>query len=320
MKRPEGTKRFVDPGLLSLLDPDPTVDLTPEILAIARTMAPRLPHFPDASDRVTCEVISLPRPNGLPPLEMRLYRPIGTDGLLPCIYHTHGGGYVAGSAAESEPVYSNLAADLGCLVASVEYRLAPETPFPGGHEDCYDGLRWVFANADRIRARRNSIGVMGESAGGGLAASLALMARDRGEFELAFQHLIYPMIDDRTCIRSDLNPNVGEFIWTPHNNAFGWTALLGGPPGVGNVSPYAAPARAGSLDGLPPTFISIGALDLFLEENMDYARRLMAAGVPVELHVYPGGIHGFDLFADAPLSRVARKHSKDALAKVLGHE
>jgi len=158
---------------------------------------------------------------------------------------------------------------------------------------------------------------MGESAGGGLAAALALLVRDRGELKLSFQHLIYPMIDDRTCVASEPHPFTGEFLWTPHNNHFGWSAILGVEPGSEGVSHYAAAARAESVAELPPTFISTGSLDLFLEEDMEYARRLMRAGVPVEFHIYPGGFHAFDFDPDAAVSVQARRDSRDALAKAL---
>jgi triacylglycerol lipase len=159
---------------------------------------------------------------------------------------------------------------------------------------------------------------MGESAGGGLAAALALLARDRGEYQLAFQHLIYPMLDDRTCVAANPNPVAGEFIWTAHNNRFGWSALLGCEPGGANVSPYAAAARATDLSGLPPAFISCPTLDLFIDENIAYAARLLHAGVPVELHVYPGGFHGFDIFGGAaPISIHARADSRRALDRFL---
>jgi triacylglycerol lipase len=184
-------------------------------------------------------------------------------------------------------------------------------------EDCYAALAWVYANAEALGADTARIGVMGESAGGGLAAALALLARDRGDYPLAFQHLMYPMIDDRTCVDPDPHPFVGEYIWTAHNNAFGWRALLGVEPGSEGVSPYAAAARAEDLSRLPPTFISTGALDLFLEENLEYARRLMRAGVPTELHVYPGGYHGFDIAPDAEVSKNARRNRMAALAKAL---
>jgi acetyl esterase/lipase len=146
---------------------------------------------------------------------------------------------------------------------------------------------------------------------------LALLARDRGEYPLAFQHLIYPMLDDRTCVSADPHPYTGEYIWTPHNNSFGWSALLNAPPGSDGVSTYAAPARALDLSGLPKTFISTGALDLFLEEDIEYARRLMRHGVPVELHVYPGAYHAFDLALDARVAADAKRDSCSALQRAL---
>jgi triacylglycerol lipase len=158
---------------------------------------------------------------------------------------------------------------------------------------------------------------MGESAGGGLAAALALLARDRGEYRLAFQHLIYPMIDDRTVVASDPHPYTGEYVWTAESNAFGWASLLGVPPGSDGVSPYAAAARAETLKGLPPTFISTGALDLFLEEDLEYARRLTREGVPVELHVYPGAYHAFNIAAGAGVAQAAQRDSLAALRRAL---
>ncbi len=156
-----------------------------------------------------------------------------------------------------------------------------------------------------------------ESAGGGLAAALALLVRDRGEFTLAFQHLIYPMLDDRTCTTKDPHPYTGEFVWTAHNNHFGWSSLLGHEPGLEGVSPYVAPARATDLAGLPPTFISTGSLDLFLEEDMDYAQRLLRAGVPVEFHIYPGGFHAFNVAPGAAIAQQAGRDSADALRRAL---
>jgi triacylglycerol lipase len=172
-------------------------------------------------------------------------------------------------------------------------------------------------NAGALGVDPVNIGVMGESAGGGLAAALALLVRDRNELSLAFQHLIYPMIDDRTCIRPDPHPFAGEFVWHAHNNMFGWTALLGVAPGSADISPYAAAARATDLTGLPPTYIAVGALDLFLEENLDYARRLTRAGVPVELHVYPGAFHAFQFATAATVSKTAWLDSQRALERAL---
>jgi triacylglycerol lipase len=157
---------------------------------------------------------------------------------------------------------------------------------------------------------------MGESAGGGLAAALALLARDRGEYRLAFQLLDAPMIDDRTCVREP-HPHTGEFIFTASSNRFGWRALLGAKPGGPDVSPYAAAARAIDLADLPPAFIATGALDLFLDEDVDYAMRLTRAAVPVELHVYPGCVHGFGMGRESALAKAATRDKHDALRRAL---
>lgn len=309
------TRHLVDPELLPLLEAFPTVQLTDALLAPMRA-AERLAALPIEVDPAAREAVektvrAVPGPAGAPDITLHIYQPRMSGAARPCIYHIHGGGFVGGAAAQLEPLHLGLAHDLGCVIVSVDYRLAPETRFPGAIEDCYAGLAWLFAHADELKVDRTRIGVMGESAGGGLAAALALLARDRGAYRLAFQHLIYPMIDDRTCVTPTPNPVAGEFIWTPHNNRFGWTALLGAPPGGPDVSPYAAAARASDLSGLPPTFISVPTLDLFVDENLDYATRLARAGVAVEFHLYPGGFHGFDL---APLSNLSKKARADSRA------
>ena len=259
---------------------------------------------------------AVPGPTGAPDIKLHIYRPRDATGPLACIYHIHGGGYVAGGAKELEFFHKPLAAELGCVIISVDYRLAPETVFPGAIEDCYAGLGWTLAHSADLGIDRARIGVMGESAGGGLAAALALMTRDRGDHALAFQHLTYPMIDDRTCVKPP-HPHAGEFIWTPHNNLFGWTALLGQEPGGDGISPYAAAARAEDLSGLPPTFIMTGTLDLFVDEDIEFARRLIAAGVPTELHVHPGAFHGFDLLSGPGVADRAQSMRLDALRRAL---
>ncbi|MEZ5971791.1 MAG: alpha/beta hydrolase [Hyphomonadaceae bacterium] len=316
------TRKLVDPALLPVLDVFPTVALSNELLAPMRE-AERFAQLPiavpdEVREGVEQTVRNAPGPTGAPDITLTIYKPRAARELLPCIYHIHGGGYVGGAAAQLEPLHRPAAFDLNCIIVSVDYRLAPEHRFPASIEDCYAGLAWTFVNADTLGINCNRIGVMGESAGGGLAAALALLARDRGEYKLAFQHLIYPMLDDRTCVAAQPNPVAGEFIWTPHNNAFGWSSLLGHEPGREGVSPYAAPARAADLSGLPPTFIACPTLDLFIDEDISYAARLARAGVPVELIVYPGGFHGFDIFGgDAPVSARARKDSREALRRAL---
>ncbi len=312
-----GSRHLVDPQLLPMLEAFPTVALSAGMLPAMRNRPPWAPVNPADIERTELSVRKVPGPKGAPEVEVWVYRPKGAAGALPCIFHIHGGGYVAGDASQNEGSHRPLAADLGCVIVSVNYRLAPETAHPGPVEDCYAALAWLFAIAAELGVDTARIGIMGESAGGGLGAALALLARDRGEFGLAFQHLIYPMLDDRTCVAAEPHPFVGEFIWTPHNNLFGWTSLLGGAPGGPEVSAYAAAARAENLAGLPPTFISTGSLDLFLEEDLEYARRLLRAGVPVELHVYPGGFHAFNVAPGPDIAHRARRDSKAALARAL---
>ncbi len=311
------TRHLVDPQLLTLLDTIPYVELNPETLALMRGAPMVFPVSPEDVARTTMATHAAPGLDGAPDVPVIVYRPADAEGELPCILHIHGGGYVLGSAGAGEASHRPLAANLGCCTVTVDYRLAPETPHPGPVEDCYAALAWVMSHAAELKIDPARVGVMGESAGGGLAAGLALLARDRGEHRLAFQHLIYPMIDDRTCADADPHPYVGEFVWTPQRNHFGWKSLLGAEPGGDGISPYAAAARAEDLAGLPPTYIATGALDLFLEEDLEYARRLTRAGVAVELHVYPGAYHGFQWDRKADVTRQAESDSRAALAKAL---
>ncbi len=312
------SRHLVDPELTPLLDLFPGLMLSAQTLPDMRARQLPLPVDPADAERTELDVRNIPGPEGAPDLPVLIYRPKGAKGALPCIFHIHGGGYVGGSAESMEGPHRHAVAELGCVLVSVNYRLAPETPFPGNVEDCYAALGWVFRNAKALKVDTARIGVMGESAGGGLAAALALLARDRGEYRLAFQHLIYPMLDDRTCAVDAHHPFAGEYIWHPHNNAFGWTSLLGGTaPGAVGVSPYAAPARADDLAGLPRAYIATGSLDLFQEEDLEYARRLLRAGVPVEFHIYPGGFHAFDIAPFAAVSKQARRDSLEALRRAL---
>ncbi len=311
------SKYLVDPELAPLLAELPPIELTRELLPALREMPFPILADPTPPDAVTVTAVEVPGPAGAPPVALSIYVPSGATGALPCIFHVHGGGFVAGAAATYEPLHRSTALETNCILADVSYRLAPETPFPGAVEDCYAALGWLFANAARLGIDPTRIGVMGESAGGGLAAALALLMRDRKAYGLAFQHLIYPMLDDRTCTTPTPHPFAGEFVWTASSNRVGWSALLGHEPGRAGVSPYAAPARAADLAGLPPAFISTAALDLFVEEDLEYARRLMRAGVPVELRVYAGAFHAFDLLSKSEVSLTARRDTLQALRRAL---
>lgn len=308
------SRHLVDPELLGLLALVSAPALSDETLPAMRSQ--EFPMEAAAPDQIDVTTRAIPGPDGAPDVGVLIFAPREAKSGRPCILHIHGGGFVTGSAEFFAPLIRPLAADLDCVIVSVNYRLAPETRFPGAVEDCYAALAWVFENAAQLGVDAARIAVKGESAGGGLAAALALLARDRGVHRLAFQSLTYPMLDDRTCV-GEQHPFAGEFVWTPPFNAFGWSALLGAEPGSAGVSAYAAPARAESLAGLPPTFIATGALDLFLEEDLEYARRLLRDGVGCELHVYPGSFHGFDIVADAAVSMAMRRDVVEALRRAL---
>jgi triacylglycerol lipase len=314
------THHLIEPDLRAFVEDMPPFVLTEAMLSIVReNFAPRLNLMEslEALQRVQTTRVSIPGPRGAPEVGAVLYQPEPADQLRGAILHLHGGGYISGEPFGLIPMYRQLALELDCVMLSVDYRLAPENPYPAAIEDSYAALAWLYREGKRLNVDPARIGVMGESSGGGLAAALALLARDRGEHALAFQHLIYPMLDDRTCITEAPNAYAGEFIWTRENNRFGWRCLLGLEPGSGDVSPYAAPARAEDLCGLPPTFISTGALDLFVDEDLEYARRLIRAGVRTELHVYPGAYHGFHLVPGSRTTLTAQRDALDALKKEL---
>ena len=234
------------------------------------------------------------------------------------ILHTHGGGYVLGSAKGEIGRLQEIAKALDCAIVTVEYRLAPETRYAGSIEDNYAGLRWLHDHVEELGVDRARLAVFGESAGGGHAALLAIAARDRGEVPLAFQCLVYPMLDDRTGTTREVPEPVGTLLWTAPSNRFGWRSFLGEEPGGPNVPASAVPARVANLGGLPSTFIGVGSIDLFVEEDMDYARRLIGAGVATELLVVPGAFHGFDLIAeDTSVAQRFTAAKLDALRRAL---
>jgi len=308
------TRHLVDPDIRPWLDVWPTVTLDADNLARHRERHLPLPPIDTVGN--TLQHRRVQRTGSAPDVPVRVYLPDDATRPLPAIVHMHGGGYVRGAAKDLEAVHRPLVKALECALVSIDYRLAPETPFPGAIDDCYAALAWTYRHADALGIDPARIGVMGESAGGGLAAALALLARDRDEYPLAFQHLMYPMLDDRTCVRAP-HPHAGEFVWHAANNRFAWTSLLGHASGIDGVSPYAAAARAERMEGLPPAFIAVGAVDLFVDENIDYAQRLIRAGVPTELHVFAGGVHGFDIVPDARVSTAARRISHEALQRFL---
>jgi triacylglycerol lipase len=276
-----------------------------------------LPPLPPELEAVQVQERFLPGPGGAPDVRVLHYTPPDARPGRPALLHIHGGGYVLGTAEIGDASNRTTALALGIEVISVDYRLAPETVWPGALEDCYTALVWMHENAGKLGIDRARIAIAGESAGGGHAAALAIHSRDKGGPAICFQMLDAPMLDDRTGTTSDPHPHVGHFVWTPERNRFGWSSLLGVPAGGPDVPAAAVPARAASVAGLPATFITVGALDLFLEEDMEFIRRLTRAGVAAELHVIPGAYHGFGMAQGAPQVVQAMELRQRALARAL---
>ena len=259
----------------------------------------------------------VPGPAGAPDITLLIGRPSGATTPTAALYDIHGGGMIVGDNRTGLLPMLEWARELRAAVVSVEYRLAPETPHPGPVEDCYAGLVWTAAHADELGIDPGRIVVAGGSAGGGLAAAVALLARDRGGPALAAQLLLCPMLDDRNDTPSAVQM-AGLGVWDRASNEVGWTALLGAARGGPDVSPYAAPARATDLSGLPPAFIDVGSAETFRDEAVAYASRIWQAGGVAELHVWPGGFHGFELMApQAAVSRAAAAAPLNWLHRVL---
>ncbi len=302
-------KGLLDPELRPVLDAFELPAIDAEGVAAMRSASFA---SPDLSDDVARTEYQVP---GDPPVPVRVHRAKAAGGLLPAIVTIHGGGYVIGSYDMDSPQLDRWCPGLGVVGVSVEYRLSPETGYPGPLEDCYAALRWTYDNAGDLGIDRERIGLYGLSAGGGLAAALALLARDRGDIPLAFVVLDCPMLDDRQqtpSIRSD-----GLYVWGSGSNEFGWRAYLGALYGSDEVPPYAAAARAADLKGLPPTCVVVGSIDGFRDEDIDYAQRLNQAGVACELHVIAGLPHAYLLVPGATAVQLAMHCMDDWLTRQL---
>lgn len=253
-------------------------------------------------------------------LQVKIYEPMDRQNeKLPAVFWIHGGGYVLGNPDGDDGLCECFVTEVNCVVVSVDYRLAPEHPYPAAIEDCYAALKWTVENGEVLKIDTSRIAIAGASAGGGLTAALVLMARDRGEIEIAFQMPLYPMIDDRNITPSSYEINEENLpkAWNREANKIAWEMYLGSNP-PDEISYYAAPARAEDLTGLPPAYTCVGQLDPFRDETLEYVARLAQAGVPVEFHLYPGCFHGFDsIFNNSEISRKARNEYIKALAQAL---
>ncbi len=309
------TKHLLDTELLPLLD------LYPDRFTFTREMLPRhrshrAKHIVmgDAERAgVSRETIKVRGFKG-PEVECLLYTPNQKENHNPAYLHIHGGGYVTGSARASDISNLNIARKLGATVLSVDYRLSPECPIPGPLYDCYAGLAWLIENSHSLGIDKNRIAIGGESAGGGLAAALAILARDRGEYEICHQHLTYPMLDNLTGSSGhEGDPLVGEFVWTRESNQFGWNCYLGD---AAPVAPQ-VPARLINFSSLPCTWMFTAALDLFRDENIKYAEKLLRAGVATDLLIYPGACHGFQFVPGTKLNKRFNRDHLEGLARGL---
>jgi acetyl esterase/lipase len=261
----------VDPQvaeLLSQIPPGETI-FNLESLPSIRSLVETLSTPPELSDAVERQDHVVP---GSPDVLIRIHRPVAALGDLPCLYSIHGGGFVMGSREMDDARFDAWCPRFSCIGVSVEYRLAPETPYPGPLDDCYLGLKWIYDHHDELGIDPARIGVGGTSAGAGLAAGLALLARDRGEVPLRFQLLDSPMLDDRQVTPSSQLD--GLHVWTREANSFAWQSYLGDLYGTCDVPSYAAPARATDLRDLPEAYVSAGNVDGFRDEDIDYAKRL----------------------------------------------
>ena len=316
-------RHLLAPELGAVLDQLPLIALSSETLGAVRertgvVVAQRraaTPPFPG----IEVDERHLPGPAGAPQVRVLVYRPRAPAAARAALLWIHGGGFVAGVPEQDDGQVKRIVDAVGCVVVSVAYRLAPEHPHPAPLDDCDAALRWLQAQAASLGVDAARIGIAGVSAGGGLCVALALRARDRGGLQPCFIAPLQPMLDDRTACTDDEHPTAGKLLWTNRSNHFGWSALLGHEPGRPGVPHEAAPARAASFSGLPPTYIATGALDLFAEEDLEFARRLMRDGVPTELHLWPGVCHAFDTLAPQfELSQDYERAFHGALRRGLG--
>ncbi|AST90820.1 MULTISPECIES: alpha/beta hydrolase [Sutcliffiella] len=313
-------KNRIDPELRAMLDIFPPLNLD-DVQATRKAMedAAQLTELP-VDEEVVVSNRMVPGPEDNPYVRVRIYEPKEKTEKLPGLLWIHGGGYVLGAPEGDDLLCQRFVKEANCVVVSVDYRLAPEHPYPAPLEDCYAALQWFAKKVDELGVDASRIGVGGQSAGGGLTAALALLARDRNGPELCFQMPLYPMIDDKNNSPSSLEIT-GNLIWNHDLNEKGWSMYLNGKNGKDDVPAHAAPSRATDLTNLPYTYTCVGQLDPFRDETLDYVKRLCQAGVDVEFHLYPGAYHGFEtLNPAAAVSQRALAEYVGAVKHVLNRE
>ncbi|MEW6402167.1 MAG: alpha/beta hydrolase [Chloroflexota bacterium] len=273
----------------------------------------RLLPAPAPSPDIRVENFFIPGKEERTKIRLRLYEPKSVSTPTPVLLWMHGGGYVIGRPEQNDVSCAQWVRELGITVVSVDYRYGSKYPFPAGLEDCYSALKWVASHSQQISVDETRIAIGGESAGGGLAASLVHLAYDRQEVKPVFQLLVYPMLDDGTALRADIDDR-NNITWNQKSNRFGWESYLGKKCGAEDLPEYSVPARRKDLSGLAPAWIGVGTLDLFYDEDMAYAQRLNESGVKCEMNIVPGAFHGFDVFdPDIPIVQDFRKAQIAAL-------
>lgn len=310
-------EQHIDPELRAVLKQLPENPACMEELIAFRKM---MSEFMATSDQImtgkggiTIEERNVPGSDGAPDVPVIIFSPSGKPQNAPGLLYIHGGGFIMCSAKMFSADCERMVENVGCVIVSVDYRLAPENPFPAALDDCYAALRWMFASAQELGVDPTRIAIGGESAGAGLTAAVALLARDRKEIKPTFQLLLSGCLDDRHITPSS-RAITDKRVWNRATSLFAWKSYLGKKHG-GEVSPYAAPARAKDLSGLPPAYIMTSELDVLRDENVEYAIRLMQAGVSTELHVFSGAFHGFEQFPPAEISIRAVSEYIDALRR-----
>lgn len=317
-----------DPEIIPVLDAmaaNPQPPLARETLPYTRTgMSTAFPTPTEVIGErpIESEERVIPGPDGAPEIEITVLRPQGHDASatpVPGLYNIHGGGMIVGHRYWETSRLLDLVEELGVVAVNVEYRLAPENPFPAGVEDCYTGLVWMSEYAAELGVDPERIVVMGGSAGGGFSAAVSLLARDRRGPAIAGQLLLCPMIDNTNTTVASLQYD-GIGTWQRETNLLAWSCVLGDELAFStDASPYAAPTRATDLTGLPSAFIEVGAAEMFRDEDTEYATRLWAVGGQAELHVWAGGCHGFDMYApDSEIALAALATRTSWLRRVLG--
>ncbi len=303
--------------LLPFLDQFPALNLTRETLGQTRAelnaMSRQAAELIEGFDQIDVSDEFIASPDVRAKLRLRLYSGGSGSDLRPGLLWVHGGGYVLGCPEMDELHLCRLAQELGALVVAVDYRLAPEHPCPAALDDCDAALGWMLENSAALRLETDSLALGGASAGGGLAAALALRARTERPGAISYQCLIYPMLDHRNVT---LQSSQGReyFLWDVQMNRFAWDCYLNPNEPSRSASPFASPARAERLEGLPSAHICIGDEDLFLEESLAYAQRLQASGVAVDLEIVSGAPHGFDMLP-APMSERSIQRRLAGLAR-----